>query len=108
MGLNTAVTQFTASKLGDLSKNDIDRMFGAMSTVIICGALIIGLLGVVLGPVVVRVLDIGEGMQTAIAVLCLAVAIQARLGISERDRLWLPEDRSCQPCPDHPAMRLSW
>ena len=76
MGLNTAVTQFTASKLGDLSKNDIDRMFGAMSTVIICGALIIGLLGVVLGPVVVRVLDIGEGMQTAIAVLCLAVAIQ--------------------------------
>ena len=76
IGLNTAVTQFTASKLGNVPKDDINQMYGAMTTVILGGALIIGLLGLVLGPIAVQVLDIGDRMQTAIKVLCLGVAFQ--------------------------------
>ena len=76
IGLNTAVTQFTASKLGSLQDEDISRMYGAMVTVICGGAVIIGLSGFILGPVAVQILDIGLPIQTAIEVLCIAVAIQ--------------------------------
>ena len=76
IGLNTAVTQFTSSKLGNLPAEDISRMYGAMATVICGGAVTIGLLGFILGSIAVQVLDIGQSMQTAIKALCIAVAIQ--------------------------------
>ena len=56
--------------------NDINRMYGATATVIGGGALAIGLLGLVISPVAVYIFDFGVAIQTAIRVLCVAVAIQ--------------------------------